>query len=907
MSFVYLAHDPELDRDVALKLMRVRVGPEGARRLHREAQALAKLSHPNVVPVYDAGMVGGQAFVAMEYVPGKTLRQWLKGTRTWREIVDVMMDAGRGLAAAHARGLIHRDFKPDNVLIGDDGRVRVLDFGLARLAGMLEGSVYPSNPSSRDSVPPSSRSTPGPVSVPPTSTPSSGVPAAPSSGPSLGPSSGRSLSGPEAYVTRADQLIGTPAYMAPEQVRRDHVDERTDVYAYGVTFYEALYGVRPFAAAKLEPAGSAARTVTTITSDAGPRVPAAPKKKIGAPGYMQRIVLRALEHDPRDRWASMDEMLAALARDPYRKWRRAGAAAAGLLTIGAVAAGFAHERSKERMCHGGTTRAEMTWGGRVKDGVRAAFARTGLPYANDAADAVARELDSYTTRLAERTDDACAATRLRGEQSQEALDLRTACYERRWHEVEALVDVLSRADDETVTKATQAAHTLSPVDDCADVASLRATIPEPKSPEAAAKVDALDHRLAAAVAAYRIGQSKHAATLADGLLDEARQVGFPPIVARIDFWRARSYADLGEGDKSIPAFREAFRVALASREDRVLKDSAARLAQEYIYASKPDEFDYWADVAQAAIDRGAPDPDLQSFLDHTRCVALWGRGKILSRLACLEKHAAKVEPVRPLDEWELTTLGLAAVDVGQFDRGVEYARRGYEYSLRVNGPLHPRTLEMRMYVCRAQIDDGDYDAAEKTCSATLDALQRVAGDNQALVGRGRIYLIDVLIGDKKYDEARAQLALATKNGADAAAVEDSTARIDAATGHADRALPHFREALAEEQDLPAEHPDVIGAKLALGRALLDSGAMADARTLLDEDLAAADRAELSPIQHAEVEFADARVLWEAGAATRPRALELARKALEAYAASAPKTRGFKDDRAEIDGWLAKRQ
>ncbi|HEX3346376.1 MAG TPA: protein kinase, partial [Polyangiaceae bacterium] len=97
MSFVYLAHDPELDRDVALKLMRVRVGKEGARRLQREAQALARLSHPNVVPVYDAGMVAGQAFVAMEYVPGKTLRTWLRGARTWRAVVTVMVAAGRGL------------------------------------------------------------------------------------------------------------------------------------------------------------------------------------------------------------------------------------------------------------------------------------------------------------------------------------------------------------------------------------------------------------------------------------------------------------------------------------------------------------------------------------------------------------------------------------------------------------------------------------------------------------------------------------------------------------------------------------------------------------------------------------------------------------------------------------------
>ena len=273
-----------------------------------------------------------------------------------------MTGAGKGLAAAHARGLIHRDFKPDNVLIGDDGRVRVLDFGLARLAGMLDGTLYPSNPSSRDSVPPSSRSTPGPTSVPPSSTPPSGVPPAPPSGPSVGPSSVRTLSGPDAYVTRADQLIGTPAYMAPEQVRRDLVDERTDVYAFGVTFYEALYGVRPFAAAKLEPAASAAKTVTTIPNETTPRVPATPTKKTGAPRYMQRIVLRALAHEPRDRWPSMNAMLAALARDPYKRWRQAGAAGASLVAVGAIVAGVAHERSKER---GDVPRRDRARGGHV--------------------------------------------------------------------------------------------------------------------------------------------------------------------------------------------------------------------------------------------------------------------------------------------------------------------------------------------------------------------------------------------------------------------------------------------------------------------------------------------------------------------------------------------------------------
>jgi len=871
MSFVYLAHDPELDRDVALKLMRVRVGREGARRLHREAQALAKLSHPNVVPVYDAGMVAGQAFVAMEYVPGKTLRTWLRGERPWLEVVGVMVAAGQGLAAAHDRGLIHRDFKPDNVLIGDDGRVRVLDFGLARLAGVLDGSIVPSF----DSVPPSSSS------------------------------SGSGLASPEALITRADQLIGTPAYMAPEQIRREAVDARTDIFAFGVTLYEGLFGVRPFEAIQSYRVGSLAKTVTASMGDAGIRRPRPPPRKTRVPRYVQRIVLKALAHDPRDRWGSVEEMLSALRRDPYRAWRRGAVVALGVAAAGALTVALTRTTAKDLppVCNGGQARLEAVWGAGAHDGVRAAFASTGLPYAGDAASAVSRELDEYTSRLAQHADDACAATRLRGEQSEEAMDLRLACYDARWREVGALVDLLRHADADTVKEAAHAARSLSPQEGCADVPALRAPTPKPRDPEAASRVDAMEQRLATVMATYGVGKSSDAAAMSEGLLDDARKVGFLPLVARVDFWRARSYADLNESDKSIPGFRASFAEALSSREDALLGQAAARLAQEYIYARQPAEFDYWAGVAQAAIDRGKPDPALESFVEHTRCIALWNAGKVIARLACLERHAAKVEPVRPLDEWELTTLGLAAVDVGQFERGIDYARRGTEYSLRQNGPMHPRTLEMRMYECKAQLDFGDFDRALTLCGETLQALGQVASDNRALVARNRLYTVEALIGDKRYDEARAELSRAVASGADKADVEEASARIDAVTGHADRALPHYREALAAQQELPAEHPDVISAKLELGKALLDSGHVAEARVLLDDTLAAASRAELSPTSHADVELAAARAIWASSPAGRPRALGLARKALETYEASAPKTRGFADQRAAIEEWI----
>jgi len=138
MGLVLAAYDARLDRRVALKLLRSRRGSRSEKteeaRLLREAQAMARLNHPNVVAVYDAGTLeNGSVFIAMEYVQGQTLSRWRQQQeRSWREVLGVYLAAGQGLPAAHAAGLVHRDFKPDNVLVGEDGRVKVTDFGLAR-------------------------------------------------------------------------------------------------------------------------------------------------------------------------------------------------------------------------------------------------------------------------------------------------------------------------------------------------------------------------------------------------------------------------------------------------------------------------------------------------------------------------------------------------------------------------------------------------------------------------------------------------------------------------------------------------------------------------------------------------------------------------------------------------------
>ena len=284
MGTVYAAHDPALDRRVALKLIRAQVaGPELEARLLREAKAMARLSHPEVIAVYDAGRDGERLFIAMELVDGGTLRQWLaEKPRTWREILAAYVKAGRGLEQAHASGLVHRDFKPDNVLVGNDGRVRVTDFGLAR---GLKGDA---------------------------------------------PESTRDLSAGEgaieATLTRTGALVGTPLYMAPEQFAGTQADARTDVYAFCVALYEALYGERPFngdTLAALRAAKSAA-AVRPVTS------------KRHVPQGLRRALLVGMRARPEDRFRSMGELLDALAR--AARWQRAPLVAGGAaLAVGAIA------------------------------------------------------------------------------------------------------------------------------------------------------------------------------------------------------------------------------------------------------------------------------------------------------------------------------------------------------------------------------------------------------------------------------------------------------------------------------------------------------------------------------------------------------------------------------------------
>ncbi|MDC0720798.1 serine/threonine-protein kinase [Nannocystis bainbridge] len=286
MGVVYAAYDPQLDRKVAVKLLKRSDGGETSTRwqdrLLREAQALAKLSHPNVVQIHEVGFHGDEVFVAMEFVTGMTLRTWLsEQRRSWREVAAVFAQAARGLAAAHAAGLVHRDVKPDNILVGDDGRVRVVDFGLVRF-GDEDDEEH------TDEVP---------------------------------------LARAHATRTASGILLGTPAYMSPEQFRGRPADALSDQFSLCVALYEALHGERPFAG---ETADEVAHAVV--------RGQLAPRLERPVPAWLQRLVLRGLAHDPGARWPGLDALAAELARDHGRRRRVVAIATATTAALVAVLA-----------------------------------------------------------------------------------------------------------------------------------------------------------------------------------------------------------------------------------------------------------------------------------------------------------------------------------------------------------------------------------------------------------------------------------------------------------------------------------------------------------------------------------------------------------------------------------------
>lgn len=686
MGVVYAAYDPNLDRRVALKLLlsdarESAKASTGHSRTLREAQAMARLSHPNVVTVHDVGAADGVVYIAMELVEGQTLSAWLdRQPRRWSEVVEVFEAAGAGLVAAHASGLVHRDFKLDNVMVGDDGRIRVMDFGLARNADAF----------------------------------------APSADTSLWSSD----SGDVDRLTRTGALVGTPAYMAPEVFKGSGGDASSDQFAYCVALFRCLYGLRPFQGSNM---------TELYQSTSGGQLVTTPIAKV--PRWLATIVRRGLSADPDRRFGSMEALLKAVARG--RRLRSRLWAATGVVAV-AAAASAASVMASSRECSGGDARVAAVWDAQRQTALRDAFVASGAGQAADASSRVIDALQRHTTQWSEGYRAACDANR-RGEQSDDLLDRRMACLSTNLAEVEALVEVFGRADRSTVAKAVVAVSGLSSTDVCADIEGLVADVASPTDPEVRPRVEALRAELAAAGGLSKAGQYQEALARTAEIAERAENVPFRPLRAEIEFALADLQMLVGQPSKALARLQAACFEAEASRHDAIAAQAwTQRVFVEGVALAQYQAGHDAAQRAEAAVIRAGESLRMQSALAQQRAALASEEGNHTEALAGYRRALDLAERDRG-PESLAAAEALGAVGSAQFKLGhpsdalVSY-QRAHAILVAILGEQHPRCARLLENIGTMNLMLGNLEQGRDTLEQALAVLEATLGSEHPKVG-----------------------------------------------------------------------------------------------------------------------------------------------------------------------------
>jgi tetratricopeptide (TPR) repeat protein len=699
MGVVYSAYDPELDRKVAIKLLQASSGGSssgGQAWLVREAQAMARLSHPNVIAVHDVGVLpGDRMFVAMELVEGDTLRTWLKTPHTWREVLEVMRAAGAGLAAAHAVGLVHRDFKPENVLIGADGRVRVMDFGLARLRPDDE----PSTPASRNSdLDIEARS---PLSE---------------------------------QLTEAGTVMGTPAYMAPEVHDGAGASVRSDQFAFGVALYEALYRDRPFDKQQL-----------VAPRDTVPKPK--PPPDLGIPARIQRAVMRAIAIESSERFATMDDLLAELAYDPLAGRRRVAiGAAAGMVAIAITGGVYAMTRTRvERGCTGAEPRLAGVWDAAVKQAVRAGFGASKKPYAASSYAALERALDGYMKEWSAATVGNCEATHVRHEQSEQVQMLRQSCLDQQLEEVRVLTDQLKTPSDALVERADKvvldtSGGGLPPISQCANVIAL--ALPDRPSEADRAKYDELQKQIAFARGQAIAGMVLPALTSASKVEAGAKLIHSEGLEADALLVRGGALTLAGNIDDALAALDRSTWAAMRARRDDIVAQAALSAAiANAEQRSSPDVAEMWLKLSQAAATRVGIDKLLATRALQAQGVIEADRGQLKQAVATHQKALAAAEAAYGPDSpalWQSEEVLAASMSkAGAWVDAIPHFERSLKLRESAVGPDHPDValIVSNLGACYDHAGDG---------TRALALFQRALRTREKIYGPNSPFLIATL-------------------------------------------------------------------------------------------------------------------------------------------------------------------
>lgn len=575
MGVVYRADDPQLERLVAIKVHRGLGRRSPVEAMLSEAKSMAQLTHPNVLTIYEVGMHDEHVFIAMEYAQGGSLREWLcRGSRPWREVVSMFVAAGRGLVAAHALNIVHRDFKADNVLLDSSGRPRVADFGLAHSFG---GEV-PQGQVDQETRPKSVRER------------------------------------AEIRITSMGTAVGTPCYMPPEQYGVGEVTPLADQFAFCASLYEALYHQLPFVADTM---------LGQLSEISRGRIQRVPSTRV--PKAILSALKRGMAADPHERYPSMNALLNALTVDRSASRRRLAGLGAMAVIAGGAGLLWAAEPAPD-LCAQARKTITTTWHAERRSDVQAAY--DGLSGANitEHRDHALSVMDQFAQSWTDSRVDACQATRVRGEQSGSMMDLRFACLERRRATFEGIARTLVAVDDSVAQRTENVLRGLPLLASCSDLEALQQGIDPPLDASTVDRVAQLRAQLAEVVAGLSANKVKGARVRMEALVLEAAEVGYAPVRVEALYTGARVDDDLGDYAASREGFEATMLLAIELGYHEYIPLAAALLAFNVGYRVNDEEVAgrilKWARAADAR----TPSTRAQILIEGTAATLAWKRG-----------------------------------------------------------------------------------------------------------------------------------------------------------------------------------------------------------------------------------------------------------------------------------------